>query len=209
MFYDIEKLQPLVFDNVQSYLDFCSQEYFGHCQYQSVLEIGPGDGRHTREILKHTPRSIDTVEGHEPCLNHADKLSVIQEHHDDVMLFLGQPRLFDVVLCLGVLYHLHSPLHLLELIVNHCQPRALIMDCVMAPQQLQLLPESRGVWGSNQPRLHWRSCDVNLVIPFLTYLQVLDHLGYSATKINRIAVCDDHSKHNSWMALWEKKHDSG
>lgn len=209
MLYDIETLARTEFDSAQQYLEFCADQYFTVCRGQSVLEIGPGDGRHTKLIMRQDPITIELIEGHEPCKAQLEDLAVRELHQDDVMLFLDRPRPFDVVICLGVLYHLHSPLHLLELIVNHCRPRMIILDCVMAPQHLQLLPEPKNMYGSNQPRSNWRSCDVNIVLPFLTYLQVLEHMGYVASKIHRITVRDDPSKHNSWMALWEDKNDCG
>jgi hypothetical protein len=37
-------------------------------------------------------------------------------------------QLADVVVCFGVLYHLHSPLHLLELIVNKSKPTTVMLE---------------------------------------------------------------------------------
>ena len=206
--FDIEQLTPVEFDSIKSYLDFCRNEYFVVCQDSTILEIGPFDGCHTKEIIKLNPRSIEVVEGNKECCDNMSSIDKISQiHHDDAMLFLYQPRPFDVVVCLGVLYHLHSPLHLLELITNHCQPKTIILDCVMAPEILQFLPEEKNIAGSNQVRPNWKSADINLVVPFLTYLQAFENLGYHMKKVHRIRVNNYFPKSNSWIALWEINYD--
>jgi phospholipid N-methyltransferase len=136
--YDIQALEPTVFTDLTDYIDFCGREYFSFCKDLSVLEVGPYDGHHTKSIIAQSPKSTDVVEGNRLHYGNLKEIpGISQIYVDDVMLFLQNKRPYDVVVCLGVLYHLHSPLHLLELIVNNCSPKYVILDCVMAPQELQ------------------------------------------------------------------------
>jgi SAM-dependent methyltransferase len=201
--FDIEKQPTLIFNQVDHYYDFCRQEYFECCRDVRVLELSGG---HEKEILSHCPEYFKIIEGSKIF---AENLKSIDGVDDvviaDMMMALKDTEIFDVVICLGVLYHLHSPLHLLELIVNNCRPSKIILDCVMAPEELSFLLEIPNVPGNNQTTKGWRSCNVNLVAPFLTYLQSMDQLGYNLKKVDRIHVENYFSKDNSWMALWEIK----
>jgi len=203
--FDIQKVNVNILENNQEYYKFCSDEFFTVAKNLSVLELGPGKGRHSTEILKQQPKSLTVIEGdldRAKLLTENKNLSVV---NDDIMLSINYVGLFDIVVCLGVLYHLHSPIHLLELVVNFCKPKYLILDCVFENAQLQFLPESLNVPGHCQTRKDWKSSHINLVVPFLTYLQVLDCLGYKLCKVSRISVKNNFSKRNSWMAMWELK----
>ena len=202
---DIQKISVDVFENIQEYYDFCREDFFKIANKLSVLELGAAGGDHSIEILKQQPTNLTVIEGDSnviPFLKRIKDLTII---HDDVMLAVNNVGVFDVVVCLGVLYHLHSPMQLLELVVNYCKPKFLILDCVFESQQIQFLSEEINVAGSCQSRQGWKSCRVNLVAPFLTYVQVLDNLGYNLSKVNRISVKNNYFKSNSWMAMWELK----
>lgn len=206
MWYDIEDQDPSIFTSKKDYIDFCGKEYFSYCKDLSVLEVGPSNGHHTKSIIQQSPQSLCVVEGDPNNYEHLkDIAGISQIYIDDVMSFLRDKQSYDVVICLGVLYHMHSPLHLLELIVNNCSPKYVILDCVMAPRELQFIMEEPWVPGNNQPRSSWKSCNMNLVVPFLTYLQSFDNLGYQIKKVNRVSVKDFFPKQNSWMAIWEIK----
>jgi SAM-dependent methyltransferase len=202
--FDIEQVTPLRFSCENKYLDFTEQNYFDVCRGSSVLEIGPCEGKHTARILSQNPKYFEIIEGNKTTADillqnkNIDRIVV-----DDVMLALTEKKSFDVVICLGVLYHLHSSLHLLELIVNNCNPKTLILDCVRAPSALEFLPEPSNLIGQNQTRQGWRSCDFNLVTPFLTYYDSMANLGYKMKQVHQIRVDNYFSKSNSWMASWK------
>lgn len=201
--FDITTQSILEFDHVDRYYDFCEQEYFQHCRAATVLQLSGG---HSQKILSQKPKNIKIIEGNERVAKQEKSIDGVDTVViDDMMMALKHRELFDIVICLGVLYHLHSPLHLLELIVNNCQPSKIILDCVLAPKNLSFDTEIPNVAGSNQTRLGWRSCNLNLVVPFLTYLQAMDQLGYELKKVDRIQVKNYFPKSNSWMALWEIK----
>lgn len=91
------------------------EQYFSICKNKTVLEIGPNDGHHTKLISKQTPKYLELIE---PAavdglkfINGIDKILV-----NDVFFILSEKHPVEVVVCCGVLYHLHCPLYLLELI---------------------------------------------------------------------------------------------
>lgn len=204
--FDIEKIEPVIFASTDAYHDFCKTVYFDACRSSSVLEIGAGNGNHSLNISRQNPSRFVIIEGDSRIVGPLKDIAGV-EHviTDDVMMALKDQNFFDVVICLGVLYHLHSPLHLLELIANNCRPSIVILDCVMAPKNLEFVTEDQNVPGNSQVRPNWRSCNMNLVAPFLTYLQSMDNLGYVLDKVHRIQVKNYFPKNNSWMASWRIK----
>jgi SAM-dependent methyltransferase len=196
-------VDPIIFPNLECYLNFCREQYFNVCSGNRILEIGAGPGYHSEKILQETPAHLTIIEGDAQA---AARLSLLKGVDnvivDDVLMALKEPNSFDVVVCLGVLYHLHSPIHLLELIANHCKPNIVILDCVMAPDVLQFCYEEPNRPGNNHTRPDWRSGCTNLVAPFLTYLQCMNILGYELHQVHRIQVQNHFPKQNSWMALW-------
>lgn len=194
------------FYDIQDYLDFCKNQYFHTCKDARVLEVGAYHGNHSKKIREQGPSQLTVIEGDRSAAEHLQQTGLINiVKIDDVMMALKDKHSFDVVICLGVLYHLHSPIHLLELIVNNCSPTAIILDCVMAPDVLQFNSELPNHPGNNQTRSDWRSACVNLVAPFLTYLQCMDRLDYGLYQVHRIEVENYFPKQNSWMASWRRK----
>jgi hypothetical protein len=125
--------------------------------------------------------------------------------HNDVIIELQEnSKQFDVCVCLGVLYHLHSPLNLIELIINKCQPKYLLLDCVTAPHPLVFLDEVPNKPGNCQTVKEWKSCKLNFVIPFFIYNQSLHNMGYKLELVNKQAV-SYFPKSGGWTALWKLK----
>lgn len=115
----------------KQYLDYLSS-ILDCCYNQTVLEIGPLSGDISKVILEKNPKQLTLVEPNAHCVELLREDSQIVSNcsiiNRDINFYLLEPRLADVVICLGVLYHLHSPLHLLELIVNNAQPDTLVLD---------------------------------------------------------------------------------
>ena len=113
--------------NNQEYLDFVQQNYFSYCKDQSILEIGPNNGDHTRLIVKEFPKSLDVIEADSTCKQSLEKFNINNIVIDDSQHYLLENKKdYDVVVCCGVLYHLHNPLTMLEIIVNQCDPKYVI-----------------------------------------------------------------------------------
>jgi SAM-dependent methyltransferase len=188
------------------YYSFIDKTYFPICKDKRILEIGPNLGRHTELIVQHTPAYVEVVEGDARCVKFLEKNSKIDKIiHNDIMLELQESsKQFDVCICLGVLYHLHSPLHLLELIINRCQPDYILLDCVTAPHPLVFEPEITNQLGNCQTVDNWKSCKLNFVVPFFIFNQSLHVMGYRLESANKQAV-SWFPKSNGWTALWKVK----
>lgn len=202
--YNIYKEAEVIQGSKEKYLDFL-ESYFKICQNKTVLEIGPSLGHHTKKILKNNPAYLELIEGFESHIDHLKSIpGVDQVICNDVYDELNKVKQFDLVVCFGVLYHLHSPLYLLELIVNNCRPKFLMMDCVVEMENITVLPEKVNHDGSRQTVKNWKAAPVNIVLPFLTYKECLENMGYELVntyllKISTIA------KKNSWLATWKLK----
>jgi hypothetical protein len=204
--YDIQT-DASIFSGVESdYYDFINTNYFNIITQSSVLEIGPLLGHHSKFIIDNGPTYFEVIEGDEKSCQYLKTIPGINSViHDDVMQNLTSSKPIDVVVCFGLLYHLHSPLHLLELIVNHCDPEYILLDCVMEQGELAFLYEKTNVPGNAQTRNGWKTCSKNLVIPFLIYLEAMKNLGYTLDLVHRVKIKDYRPKTNSWVARWKKQ----
>ena len=113
---------------VWNYLMY-SRDIFSICENKTVLEIGPFSGWHTALITSYNPKHLTVVE---PNIE-SQKVLCDQFPHasvivDDIYYFLEKYFNADVVVCCGVLYHLHSPIYLLEQIVNKVNPKYIILE---------------------------------------------------------------------------------
>ena len=163
----------------------------------TVLEIASNNGDISREVLKHSPKNLTMLDP-DPTSARIKNIEFINE---DVNFWLPKSPKFDVVICFGLFYHLHSSLHLLEMIVNHCQPRYLVLDCVVAPHPLCFDHEKINQSGSRWINNGWRHAPFNLNIPFHVFNQSLDHMGYKLTKTHRLCY-DFFPKSNHWVGQW-------
>ena len=188
------------------YFTFIDRQYFSVCKNNKVLEIGPFHGKHSELIVNHAPSYFEIVEGDVTAVNQLLKIPGIDKVvHNDVIIELQEnPKHFDVCICLGVLYHLHSPLHLLELMINKCQPNYLMLDCVTAPHPLVFLNERVNESGNCQTVSNWKSCNFNFIVPFFIYNESLHNMGYQLSFVNKQSV-SWFSKSNGWTALWKLK----
>lgn len=190
---------------LDEYLTLMSDEYFLICQNKSVIEIGPNDGIHTKLIVNHSPTYLELIE---PDTKNSEKLTSITGVDslivDDVFFVLKDKHPADVVVCCGVLYHLHSPLYLLELITNHCNPEYIILDCVTDQKNISFLRETDNIPGNRQLISNWRSAGYNLVAPFTIIEQSMKNMGYNLIKQGNIDSCEFKSKENFWVGLWKR-----
>lgn len=203
-FYDIANEAQTFTGSFEEYLDFL-ETYFNVCQNKTVLEIGPFSGDHTRKIINNNPSRIEVVEGFESAIQSLKQIPKLDKiWFGDVLQELTTQNKFDIVICFGVLYHLHSPLHLIELIVNNCQPMYLMLDCVFEQEHITVLPEETNIAGSCQTIKNWKSCKVNIVLPFLVYKECLEKMGYELVRTHVLHIKNE-AKHNSWLATWKLK----
>lgn len=189
--------------NLVEYLKLISDEYFYICRDKTVLEIGPNSTIHSSLIISHNPKYLKLIEANSDAANALSLVPGINEVvADDALMALTEKSLADVVVCCGVLYHLHSPLHLLELITNNCNPDYIILDCVIDQQHLKFLPEIDNITGNRYTRHNWKSAKFNFVIPFDIINASMLNMGYKLVKQHSIQVTDYIPKNNSWLAMW-------
>ena len=134
---------------IDSYVDYlvAIADKFKYCEDKTVLEIGPFNGYHTELIKRFNPKNITMIEPNYRAAKWLKK--EYPECHviiDDAILYLcDKPYVkkpYDVVICCGVLYHLHSPVFLLELIANICQPEYVFLETMDSKSNEQMDPVS-------------------------------------------------------------------
>ena len=106
---------------------FWALEQFGSIAGCKILELGPLEGSHTYILERNEPAFIHAIE--------ANKLSflrclVVKEILElkRAKFFLGDfsewldhtPESYDLIIASGVLYHMHNPVRLIELIAAKC-----------------------------------------------------------------------------------------
>lgn len=172
------------------YLEWSYKEFFSSIEsHESVLELGPGPGHHSKLILKQDPSYLmlvepDVVSAHD--LKKSLKQKSIQNadlYHLGYEEFYSQRRPYDVVVCCGLLYHLLAPLHLLEMIVNHSKPKKIILSNInvdedgIAPYNYEneQLGRTTGMFIEN-PIKYWHKLTAG------TVKEVLESAGYKCVK---------------------------
>ena len=195
--------------NNQEYLDFISNKYFHVCRDARVLEVGGLKGDHSKKIIEHCPAYLEVIEPHVSLANDLTNIEGIDQIvTDDALLLLSSPRPFDVVICFGVLYHLHSPIHLLELFVNHCRPKYLMLDSVGEFSRSEVIKYDKELvndLGTRQVRSDWKFSGLKIVTNGQIFNQALNNMGYQLIQSNHLNVSDNFSKSNSWVGLWQNK----
>lgn len=163
--------------------------YFSLCADQKVLEIAPFIGYHTPGILSFKPKSLTLVELNQSAVDylrveHSSTCEVIQ---DDIFDYLNENREFDVVICCGLLYHLHSPFYLLELIANNVAPKYIYLE-TFCPQNdayfCGLYPEEDNTLGARQVKKGRKSTKMRLVIGEQHLITAMTNLDYKLITTN-------------------------
>ena len=154
--------------------------YLNICQDNKVLEIGPFMGIHTQVAQSYNPEKITLVELNKGALkglrakfSTCENIEIIE---DDIFHYLENPREFDVVLCLGVLYHLHASLYLLELIVNRVSPKYVCIESY--DTSLYIHKEDDNTPGARQLSSGWKSANITIKLPKETIISAMKNLGY-------------------------------
>lgn len=158
--------------------------YFESCNDKDVLEIAPLYGSHTPLIEAHNPKSITLVEQSTHAVRYLIKTysnhTVIM---DDIFFFLETSRNFDVVVCCGLLYHLHSPLYLLELICNRIAPKIIYIE-TYCTDDIIISTEEDNKEGNRQLKSGWKSVGMTLTFPAEIYVNAMSNMGYKLVTIN-------------------------
>lgn len=205
MMSDITPVKTFIGKNID-YGEFLKKEYFYVVDNRSVLELGPNTGFHTNLIQQMNPKFHEAIEPNAQCSKFLQDryFGNVQTIHDDAFMVLQNAKKIDVVICFGLLYHLHSPLYLLELIANNCDPDIILLDCVHSPAVLEFLEEATNTPGNRFSMGNWKSIKFNLNAPFEIVSQSMKQLDYKLIKSSNLTIQDNASKSNSWVGMWEK-----
>ena len=189
--------------------------FFSVCENKTVLEIGPFVGLHTALISDYKPQHITLVEANPECNNiltrqFPDATVTTQ----DIFHFLEKPYKVDVVVCCGVLYHLHSPLYLLELIANRTDPEYIILESVVLKNdnsehkftlRTEIGTEVDNIPGNRYTLSEWKSASLNIVFSQDVFDLVMNNLGYRVvTKDYALGRFNCKSKEFANMTVYKK-----
>jgi SAM-dependent methyltransferase len=163
------------------------KKYLYVCSGKDVLEIGPLDGRATTVIDFFNPKSVTLVEPNPTSLKILnDKFINHQIFGEDVYHYLESTKKFDVVVCNGVLYHLHSPMYLLELIVNRTDPDILIIESIFLDNVKTtgalFGEEIDNIQGNRQVLNNWKSTGIRLMFTSSLLKLAMKNLGFELVK---------------------------
>ena len=135
------------------YVSLLRNKLFTVCKDKTVLELGPNQGNITKQILLNNPKKLIVVEPNATSFN-TDLKDYIEYHNSTLNDYYQSHKVkVDIVIAMGLFYHLHSPLHALELILNYSAPDIIFFDS----------PEN-----SNKPHT-WRNKENYLIIPESPY----------------------------------------
>jgi len=100
---------------------------------KNVLEIGTADGSFWELYNKYNPSSITGLDPDDrwPLIDDVKESDIIRESYDTYLPKTG----YDVIICFGLIYKLHSPMHLLELMARS-RPEYIILEDI-GPGQMQ------------------------------------------------------------------------
>lgn len=180
-------------------------EYFSVCADRSVLEIGPYIGLHTELIINNKPGYLELVDANPLNKRELDHINGIDNLViDDVLHYLQEPKAYDVVVCCGVLYHLHCPLYLLELIVNSVDPEWIVLDCKQDIPELSFIVEPDNITKNRFTVGDWKPAGFSIVAPFDIINLAMQNMNYQLVKHTQVNVWDYKPKADTWVGLWRK-----
>ncbi len=185
---------------------------FEICCGRRVLEIGPFHGNHTRIISHYNPTHITVVEP----MTHAHQfvnqwpIDNLKIESCDIFSYLENSHQFDVVVCCGVLYHLHNPLWLLELIANKINPTYIILESFlrnMKGNQSIIDEEIMGIPGSRVSVGDWKPIKLRIALSYEIFVKSMEQLGYQLTNVQDFLPEDfdlKFHKTNITFTVWKK-----
>ena len=135
------------------YVSLLRNKLFTVCKDKTVLEFGPNQGNITKQVLLNEPNKHIVVEPNINSFN-SDLKDYVEYHNSTLNDYYKLNKVkVDIVLAMGLFYHLHSPLHAIELILNYSDPDIIFFDS----------PEY-----NNKPH-SWRNKNTFNIIPEVNY----------------------------------------
>jgi len=169
------------------YLNVLKENNIFTCvQNKSVLELAANGGWHSRLIYENNPEKLVCVE---PDIFFCEPLyDTFASQHKNIECFWDtyneyiqkEKEKFDVVVCCGLLYHLHSPLDCMEKIINIHQPKTLIIENFDVDYE-HLNEEDLNLCG-NAFTDNTKHIPYNFFIPMRKWKEILSKVGYNCIK---------------------------
>lgn len=159
--------------------DFLNQHVMQLVTNQTTLEVGCFDGYISAVIAKHSPSMLILLEPAQQSLKSAAARLVDTNHRaicGDMHLDLNQVGKVDVALLLGVIYHSPAPLHVLEQLVNHCDPTHIVVD--NPGNAFEWRHETHNVPGNRYTVDNYKSCGLVSRINDEVLITAMQNLGY-------------------------------
>ena len=190
------------------YHDVIYREFMWCCKGRSVLEIAPFSGHQSQIIDRAAPIKYSMVEpSASTCEILREKFPQYAVHNVDIFEFYKEPHPVDVVVCMGLLYHLHNALHLLELIANQSSPVFILLDSIgdVLTDSIFSTVENSCVLGNRQVPGDRRFIDISISTPYSLVRAGLGQMGYREVSMLPDGTFNIHSKRHTWTALFERQ----
>ena len=162
---------------VLNFLNFLNDNFLNYCRDKSVLEIGCFSGNITEWVIKNNPSKLTLLEANGQAVETVkEKFPSATIIYGDMHEDLDKVGKVDVALVLGVIYHTHMPLNVLEELVNCCDPTTIIIDN-MSPI-FQCRPETTNIPGMRYVIGDKKTCNIVITIDNDIMIHAMSDLGY-------------------------------
>ena len=174
-------MEKLSTQDNQEHYRWMQNHVFHVCENRSVLEVGPLNGHYSKVLVQINIKNLTLIEASENACDILETINWpasknIKIIHGDMHKDLNLAGKHDVVLLLGVLYHSHAPLHVLEETVNNCDPDYIITDA--CEDSLNFTDEIANCPGMRYALAGKKTCNIVSHIDQTVLKQAMHNLGY-------------------------------
>jgi SAM-dependent methyltransferase len=161
---------------------FLSDSFFSSlCPGKTILEVGCFDGHITEVIEQYRPHSLTLLEANKTAVQNVQRrFPYANIIHGDMHKDLSKVGPVDLAIVLGVIYHSHAPLMVLEELVNCCNPCDILIDNLAPAFQWNL--ETPNVPGMRYTTNDQKTCNILINIDDEIMVTAFENLGYRLVK---------------------------
>lgn len=188
-------------ESIVNILRYIDDRFFSICEDKEVLELGPAHGTMSSYINLRNPKKFTVVE---PDLTCCEMLDIILSDENRTVhnlpyndYYALYKEKYDVVLCCGLLYHLHSPIDLLEKIVNFNDPEYILITNI----EFSETGLSENIEPTDEVLMRYldsgitKSIDRNLYLSQKDLVTCLGTVGYEVV---------DEITTDKWKSIWDR-----
>jgi len=172
---------------------FINDKFFNYINGLSTVELGSGGGDfHTLHLEKHASKLL--------CIEYkllniytlrncrTEKMEILYADYHEAVRTVGE---YDAVVMFGILYHSHSPLGLLEDVVNYIKPKIILLNAIHdGPIEVVAadeIPDSNFM--NRQISKNSKCSNLVLSISHTIYKKVMQNMGYECLKTLHYKKC--------------------